>query len=181
MARRTVALVALVGLLGALAPACTSSSPSQQRAESVYAAVVRWFAGQHGGDDQLAVFIEPRGEGTEISLEVQAALVSDVVDVADVRFIDAREEALEEVELSTETTTEAGEQGSGVTVWQVRNGGVLIRIGPVIEDGDQVRMEVDRWVVDDSFTTLTFVVGQRAGEWVVIGDPAPTGTLDLES
>jgi hypothetical protein len=57
---------------------------------------------------------------------------------------------------------------------------MLVRLGPVIEDGARLRLEIDRWVAREQFETLEFVVRDRGGQWQVVGTPAVTGSLDLE-
>src|SRR4029453_952931 len=50
--------------------------------------VVRWLVDDAGGatpEAPMAVFIEPRGEGAAISLDVQAELIEATKDVANVR------------------------------------------------------------------------------------------------
>ena len=76
----------------------------------------------------LPVFIEPRGEGATIHLDVQAELIKSTKDVATVRFIDSRDEALI-----------TNDDGTVV----VADGGILIRLAPVVEEGEKVRLDVD--------------------------------------
>ena len=102
------------------------------------------------------MFIEPRGEGATIGLDVQADLVKSTHDVATVRFIDSRDEALS-----------TNDDGTVV----VADGGILIRLGPVVEEGKKVRMAVDVHDHDEQFHTLQFDLSQVNGDWVV--DRAP--------
>jgi len=127
------------------------------RAGAVYDSVVRWFAQSSTTDpDPLPVFIEPRGEGASIDLGVQAELVKSTQDVATVRFIDARDEAL--------ITNADGTQ-------VVADGGILIRLAPVIENGTKVRLDVDVHETDENFRTLQFDLSLVNESWVLDGQP----------
>ena len=112
-----------------------SANEDEIRASEVYDEVVRWLVDDAGGgnaEDPMAVFIEPRGEGAAISLDVQAELIEATKDVADVRFLDERSEGL------------VDEDGTVV----VKDEGILIRLGPVVEDDSHVLLDVDIWESD---------------------------------
>jgi hypothetical protein len=146
------------GLLVVMVFGCSKSSESEIRASAVYEGVMRWLAAEHASDpDPLPVFVEPRGEGTSIDLEVQAEVVESVADVADVRFIDTRDEALE------------SDDESGLIV--VRDGGLLIRLGPVLEEGQRVTLDVDIFVDEEADRTIRFSLVASGDEWRVVGDP----------
>jgi hypothetical protein len=161
--RRAAALV-FVAVLAVLA-SCSSGSPASPtvRAAAVYDTIVRWFA-QSKTDDPvpLPVFIEPRGEGATIKLDVQAELVKSTKDVATVRFIDTRDEALV-----------TNDDGTVV----VADGGILLRLAPVIEVGNKVQLDVDVHVLDEQFRTLQFDLKLVADKWVVEQPPVeiPSG------
>ena len=153
-----VALVALLGI--ASTRACAGSSPEsgERRAAAIYTEVVRWFADESSDDpDPLPVFVEPRGEGASVPLGVQADVVNAAKDFADVRFIDARDEALVE-------------DDAGVTV--VADDGVLIRLSPVVEDGARVFVDVDVHEVDAEFTTMQFDVRRTGDTWRISEPPS---------
>jgi hypothetical protein len=148
-------LAAIVLMLAA----CSSPSPAnpQARAGAVYDAIVRWFAAKDSSDpDPLPVFIEPRGEGASIQLDVQAALVKSTKDVATVRFIDSRDEAL--------VTDE-----NGTVV--VADNGILLRLAPVIEKGNLVQIDVDVHDHDEVFRTLQFDLKLVGDHWVISQPP----------
>jgi hypothetical protein len=129
----------------------------------VYETVVRWFAQQAPDDpDPLPVFIESRGEGASIELDVQAELIKSTQDVATVKFIDSRDEALV-----------TNDDGTVV----VADGGILLRLAPVIEEGRKVRLDVDVHQADEQFTTMQFTLNLVNDEWVLAGPPvdAPAG------
>jgi hypothetical protein len=154
--RRSTALVVTAA---AAVGACTTSSDSDVRAAAVYEAVVRWFAERHDDDPEpLPVFIEARGEGAETDLAVQAELIDLTVDDATVRFIDAREEAV-------------GEDEDDPDQQAVRDGGVLIRLEPVLENGPPMTLDVDEYVDETTFRTLRFTLSEDGDNWQVVGGP----------
>jgi hypothetical protein len=158
---RTALLAAIVSLTAA----CSAPSPEnpEVRAGAVYETIVQWFADESADDPEpLPVFIEPRGEGASIQLDVQAELIKSSKDFATVKFIDSRDEAL--------VTNE-----DGTTV--VADDGILIRLAPVVEEGDKVRIDVDVHQKDEEFETMQFNL-RRVGEgWVLDQTPAvvPSG------
>jgi len=144
-------------LFVAVAAACATTSESEVRAGAVYDGIMRWFAAEQISDpDPLPIFVEPRGEGTSIDIAVQAEVVESAADVADVRFIDTRDEAL---------ATDEDE------VVSVRDEGILIRLGPVLEEGRRVTLDVDQFVDDETERTLRFSLVATGDEWRVLGDP----------
>ena len=102
------------------------------------------------------MFIEPRGEGASIQLDVQAELIKSTKDIATVRFIDSRDEALV-----------TNDDGTVV----VADGGILIRLAPVVEEGQRVRIDVDVHEHDEQFRTMQFNLDHVADQWVIHGPP----------
>ena len=154
---RTPRSIAVLLGLCALVASCTDLSPSKERASDVYVAVIRWFAAEQQADEPVKVFVEPRGEGSSINLDVQAEVVTAVEDVAQVRFIDGRDEALEDL-------------GDGVLT--VRDGGILLAFGPVPNDAADVDVEVDQYVDETMVRTYRFVLRRDGEQWVVAGHTA---------
>ena len=149
----------LVAAFVSITAACSSPSAEnpQVRAGAVYDTVVRWFAARSPSDpDPLPVFIEPRGEGASIELDVQAELVKSTKDVATVRFIDSRDEALIT-------------KDDGTVV--VADDGILIRLAPVVEEGKKVRLDVDLHDHDQQFKTLQFSLDLVSDKWVIKDQP----------
>jgi hypothetical protein len=147
-----------------LTAACSSPSPEnpQVRAGAVYDTIVRWFADKSTTDpDPLPVFVEPRGEGASIGLDVQAELIKSTQDVANVKFIDSRDEALI-----------TNDDGTVV----VADDGVLLRFAPVVEKGDKVRLDIDVHDQDDQFKTLQFDLDQVNDKWVIDQEPVDVTT-----
>jgi hypothetical protein len=145
----------LLAAIVAVTAACSSPSAENPgvRAGAVYDSIVRWFALSSAGDpDPLPVFIEPRGEGASIQLDVQAELIKSTKDVATVRFIDSRDEALV-----------TNDDGTVV----VADGGILIRLAPVVEEGQKVRIDVDVHEHDEQFRTMQFNLDLVKDEWVI--------------
>ena len=127
------------------------------RAGAVYDSIVHWFADKSTDDPEpLPVFIEPRGEGASIQLDVQAELIKSTQDFATVKFIDSRDEALV-----------TNEDGTIV----VADDGILIRLAPVVEEGDKVRIDVDVHDKDEQFKTMQFNLHRVGDTWVIDGDP----------
>lgn len=149
---RAVRIIAVLVGVCWFAAGCTELSPSKERASDVYATIIHSFATQPEGDPKLNAYVEPRGEGSSISVDVQAELVTSVEDVADVRFIDARSEALEE--------TDAGEM-------VVRDGGILLAFGPVPNDATDVIVEVDQYIDETNLATHRFVMHRKGDEWTI--------------
>jgi hypothetical protein len=148
-------LAAIVVVLAA----CSSPSPEnpEVRAGAVYETVVRWFAQRSTDDpDPLPVFIESRGEGASIELDVQAELIKSTQDVASVRFIDSRDEALI-----------TNDDGTVV----VADDGILLRLAPVIEEGRKVQLDVDVHQSDENFKTMQFTLDLVGDAWVLGGQP----------
>jgi hypothetical protein len=159
---RTRGLV--VAAMVSLTAACSSPSPEnpQVRAGAVYDTIVRWFADKSTTDpDPLPVFVEPRGEGASIGLDVQAELIKSTQDVANVKFIDSRDEALI-----------TNDDGTVV----VADDGVLLRFAPVVEKGDKVRLDIDVHDQDDQFKTLQFDLDQVNDKWVIDQEPVDVTT-----
>lgn len=175
MERRGVALASVLVLVGAsaLVGCVDHAGPDDTRASAVYAAVVRWFVHDETGlaappatvpeDERFHVYLEPRGEGARIDLQVQTQLIDDLAEVAAIRFIDALDEAIEP----------PAEEGGTATV---RDDGALLRLDPVPEDGDRLELDVDRWLRsadgEEEFETLRFVVVASGDTWRVDGEPA---------
>lgn len=162
-----VALVVVAPVVAASTSlSCSSGHSADQpeaRAAAVYESILRWFAAERTTDPEpLPVFVEPRGEGTEIALAVQADVVSAVRDVAIVRFVDTRDEAF---------ATDAAEPPVVV------DGGMLVRFAPVNDTSKVVAVTVD--VYDErtdgdgtaQFRTLEFRLVSADDRWLVSGDP----------
>jgi hypothetical protein len=153
---RLLALLAFVPLVSC---SIGAANEDEIRASAVYDEVVRWLVDDAGGateEEPMAVFIEPRGEGAAISLDVQAELIDATKDVADVRFLDERSEGLVE-----------DDEGNVA----VKDEGILIRLGPVLEDDAYVLLDVDVWESVDTFREVRFELRRSGNTWAVQGPP----------
>ncbi len=140
--------------------ACSSEPPATQKvdAAAVYETVIGWFADAKPDDPApLPIFVEPRGQGTSIALDVQAEVVKSTTAVATVRFIDTRDEALTKDDTGTAV---------------VADNGILIRLAPVADTGSAVRLDVDVYEQDEQFHTLQFNLRLSGDQWTVTASPA---------
>jgi hypothetical protein len=131
------------------------------RAGEVYDAVVRWLADARDDDPEPLLIHVERWDDGAVDLAVQAEVVASTTEWATVRFIDSRDEAIEWID----------------EVPQIRNEGLLVRLGPVPERGRQVSVPVDRWSDATTFERWSFTVVQRESTWVVLGTPTSVGTV----
>jgi hypothetical protein len=159
--RATVARVVVAILLcGALLAGCGDDDGSRDSAATdAYIVVVEWILAQpeFAPDPTLAetspVFVDSLGPD-EIDLDVQVEIVRHFEPVVDIRFIDARTEALDE--------SEAGAP--------VRDGGLLLGLGPVpVAEPIDIRGEVYRTV--DHVVGYRFRVARSGQTMVLIGPP----------
>ena len=163
--RRRGARWRLVALApGIVLSACgegSSPDPVADRSAAVYTAILTWFAAAEADDPEpLPVFVEPRGDGASIPLGVQTDLIAAVADVADVRFIDVRDEALAEVDGHLVATDD----------------GVLLRLPPVDQMADPVLADVDLHLRDERFLTLRFELEPDDEGWHLLGPPEQIAT-----
>lgn len=136
-----------------LATACTSRTPEQQGSTSdAYAVVLQWFAKNAATAlERPVVYVEARGEGLGVGLDTQAAIVASTADFADVRFIDDRSEALD---------------SDGV-----RDGGVFVALGPLIDDGRDFTIECDQILSEDASIVWTFSLSYSGEVWSLTAPP----------
>ena len=162
--RRGPRLCLVAAALGSALSACGEDprpDPVTDRSAAVYTAIVTWFAASQADDPEpLPVFVEPRGDGATIPLGVQTDLIAAVADVADVRFIDVRDEALADVD------------GHLVAA----DDGVLLRLPPVDQMADPVLADVDLHLSDEQFLTLRFELERGADGWRLLGSPEQIAT-----
>jgi len=154
-------LVPAVAVLGACSTLGDARTDEQDRAAQVYEAILRWFVPSPQPDHKAVIFIEPRGEGTSIGLSVQSEVIRAVDDIADVRFIDTHDEALDK--------DDAG-------VPHVKDGGLLLRLGPVPETGSPIPVDVDQFISDDDYASLRFMLGEAGDSWAIDGQPESVTT-----
>lgn len=145
----------MVVALGSLA-ACGDGEPSAARRDaSVYAAAVLWIVDEvpvEGEGDERHVFIESRLADGAIPLAVQADVVNELEGQATVRFVDAREEAVEEDEPRR----------------PVRRGGVLVGLGETTGTGDRARVYADAYVRAGLTRAYELSLTLRGDTWNVV-------------
>jgi hypothetical protein len=161
MFRRATLGRAVVAILlgGALLAGCGDDDGSRDSSTAdAYIVVVEWvlaepdFAPDPTLDEMPPVFVESLGPD-EIDLDVQVKIVRHFEPVVDIRFIDARTEALDE--------SKAGAP--------VRDGGLLLGLGPVpAEVPIDIRGEV--YQTSDRIFGYRFRVA-RSGQTMVLLEP----------
>ena len=149
--RHASACAVVVGLM-CIASCSPNETTSTGDVADAYAVVVRWFTDRLVAEDEPpVVFVESRGEGLAIGLELQAAIVAATEDFAKVRFIDDRSEALD---------------SDGV-----RDGGIFLALGPAVADGSMLEIECDEIVSATADTGWTFQLVYRDQTWELRRDP----------
>jgi hypothetical protein len=147
-------LALLVGALVAAGCAETTVDPQPPvgpaRDAAVLTIVIASVAELPSEPDLLPVVYAVGVQGT-IDIGVQAAVAAKLVDVCDLRFADDPAEAFEEID--------------GELV--VREGAVLLVIGPVPSQGEELEIAVSRQSSDQDKTDLIVTVVLRDVEWQV--------------
>jgi hypothetical protein len=101
------------------------------------------------------------GRATPIAPEVQRQVTAALAGMAHVTFIVDRESVI---------VTTAG-------CWEVRNGGILITLGPPVRHGDELQVGINGSVACAGATWLTYVLRDQPGVgWRVTGT---TGTMAI--
>jgi len=155
-----------LGLFGVvLAGGCAGGTSAEDGSvAAAYQVAVEWLV-EEGGDPGAPlperVFIEAVGEDG-IPLEVQAELVNELQDLMAVRFIDAREEAIE--------LTEPGDP--------IREGGVLLGLGDVDADRSPVRLYADRYRDVHDVVAYELLLERRGRTWRLAEEPREVPVAD---
>lgn len=160
-AQRIVAL--LMGIAAVTAAGCANGSASRDdRDTEIYDTALEWLLDHADveavGDDVPLVYVEHLGADS-IALGVQVELIDRFATEAELRFVDARTEAVDE------SAPDAA----------VRDQRVLIGLGPVSDD-DEVRAEIYRSEVEVSAFRLE--LSERDG-WRLAGEPMPIEPVGL--
>lgn len=156
---RTLGLVAVVVAMAVPVGCGGETDQSANREVDAYTAVVDWvlaeprFTTTPDPDDKLIVFIESLASGV-IDLDVQIEVVGHFEELAEIRFIDTREEAVDQEEPGA----------------PVRDGGMLLGLGAVPATGPlELRGEVYRTV--DDVVGYRFMLENKGPKLVLIGPP----------
>ncbi len=94
-------------------------------------------------------------DGT-LSIDVQASVAAGLVDDVDVRFADERAEAIDD----------SDEQA-------VREGGILLIVGDIDEEGSEVDVEVERYVTFEERDRVIVSLRFRDPDWTVTSTVVP--------
>jgi hypothetical protein len=147
--------IAALALAGSVLAACGDDGerPASPDRALVYAAVIRELVPVPEEEKELDrdVFVWG-GEGETIPLDVQAKTISSLDTYSSIRFVDNREEAVDE-----------DEPGA-----PARNDGVLVTLGPVEPRNGSVTVQAERYRDRSESEQLTVVLEQRSGTWTVV-------------
>lgn len=148
--------------LAVLASGCGGEPRRDDPEVGIYAAAIRWLVEDRWGDAEgpfeEPVYVETIGADEDIPLEIQAGVVERLEDFATVRFIDAREEAVE--------TSKPRDP--------IRGEGLLVGLGPVPPgQGTPVRLYADRYTDVEDVVAYELVIERAEGGWRVAGRPEP--------
>jgi hypothetical protein len=141
------ALVALAAL-----PGCggddQAEDPTTRRAE-IYAAVITDLAELGDpADERPVVFVGPLSEDVVLDLDLQVAVVEQLDEVAEIRFIDLLEQAL------ADEATFIDEAPA-------------LLVGSIPDTGDRVEVPVEWYLTPQQPDASTMTVVQRDGTWQV--------------
>ncbi|MEX2626643.1 MAG: hypothetical protein WD225_07145 [Ilumatobacteraceae bacterium] len=143
--------------------ACSESDPVEEgsgRDAAVIEQVIRELAGEPDesdeSDDVPVVYVV--GVDGTIGIEVQASVAAALVDHIDVRFVDERVEAIDET----------------VDGRPVRDDGVLLVIQDVPVEGEEIEVQVDRYVAFEDEERMVVSLEYDDPEWDV------TSSVELE-
>ena len=145
--------------LAVLASGCGDEAASDEPDVGVYTAAIRWLVDDRRGDDrgpfEETIYVETAG-AEDVPLAVQAGVVERLEDFATVRFIDAREEAVD--------TSDPGDP--------VRGEGLLVGLGSIRPgEGSRVGLYADRYTDADDVVAYNLVIERADGRWRVAGRP----------
>ena len=184
---RWLGLVAAVGAL-ALLSSCGDDEQNVSAAErdaAIYSTVLREMvlaeipptdAADGDDSDALPILYVSGADGESVAVDVQAEVVKNLKDEAEIRFVDVPEDALvtdDESDGSGDGGEGDGSGNGGTTVSTtvgdepVQDDGVLTIFGPLPEDGTTVQVDVEiyRNSADDRMYVVT-LAGSQA-KWVI--------------
>lgn len=144
----------------AVSAACSESDPVEQgtgRDAAVIEQVVRELAPEPVEPDVLPVVYVVGVDGT-IGIEVQASVAAALVDEIDIRFADERAEAIDET----------------VDERPVRDDGVLLVVQDVPVEGEEIEVQVNRYVAFEEEERMVVSLEYDDPEWDV------TSSVELE-
>jgi hypothetical protein len=157
-------LTSLVAITLAVVSCGSDGADATDRDAGVYVSVIRALApgepDERGQPDPAAttgeldrvIYVGPLDEEQAIPLEVQAAVVEQLVDFATVRFVDERAEAIDDRDHSAPVLEE----------------GVLVLVGPVPAGGGPT-VDAERYVDAGDAARVRVSLEATDGEWDVVG------------
>lgn len=155
-ALRLTSVFALAGVL--IGCASDTEVDDTARNAAIYGSVIADVVDRSGvalesSDDLPVLFIEAF-EADGISLEVQVEVVTSFIEQYEIRFIDDRDEALED----------------DLADLPVRSNSVLIGLGPIVLDGTaDVRSE--RYLTTQAVSAYRYTLSGRDDSWSIVGAP----------
>jgi hypothetical protein len=155
----TLALVTMTG-------ACSDDSSNRtERETELYAAVIRAVATDPVTGESRVVYVSPMDGGPTFDLGEQVAVVDDVGDDVDVRFIDDPDEAFDLTGVDEE----------------VLDDGVLLLLGQVHRSGSSPVVPAQRFQSTSDGVAIDFALRRDADGWVAVSgpeQPVPTTAPD---
>jgi hypothetical protein len=154
-------LVGSMVCVGALVVAACGDSDGGENQPSrtdAYTVMIDWLLansdvefGEHC--ESRVVFVEAMGPNG-IALDDQVGLVNEYDDALDLRFIDSREEAIDDA----------------AELFAVRDDCVLIGFGPMAA-GPSVEVRAETYQHSDAVSAFRFDLSSLSGSWVIAGEP----------
>lgn len=161
--RRLAARLPVTALL-IVASCSTGSGPdANDRAIAIYSVVIRTVLTQPPGGQpatrahDTSVFVAAADTHSPISLEVQAGVVDKLHNVATIRFVDARSEAID--------TTDPRRP--------VVNGGILLTLGTIPTGNRAITVDAQRYEQANATASYTINLHLTGSTWTLTRPPAP--------
>ena len=163
-----------IGALAIAAMSLTSCSSDPDnpvagdgRTAAVYESILDWMLDEEpdvgtGERPEWVIFVASRSE-TPIDIDVQVAVVDALDERISVRFIDERTEAVD---------VDSDDQ-------PVRDGGILVGLGAVPQEGDSIDVYTDRYRNTDDVEAWLMNVERSGDSWAIAGTPTSTDVRPL--
>ena len=141
-----------------------------EREAFVYAAVIRHMTAEEGQSSGFGVIYvldhavegasdpdQGTGARTPISEEVQIRIQEELATLPPIRFVPDRDEVI----------------GAPADGSQVKNGGILLTLGPVPEGDRRLEVEASSYIANLAGTWQTWILERRGLRWEVTGTTGP--------
>lgn len=164
---RVIAILVVSVVGAACGSVADDPETSDRRTAAVYESILDWMLAQEPGvivdeKPEWVMFVASRSEGL-VDLDVQVAVVDALDPRVFVRFIDERSEA---VDVDSENES-------------VRDGGLLVGLGAVAEEGESVEVYVDRYRDADDVEAWLVTVRRSGETWEIVDPPASADVRPL--